>query len=139
MDPIQMPSMPAPQARQVYESARMQRDLAAARETLAARGRVSAADAGPTPAVRRSQIDRRSKLYEAAQEFEAIFVKQMLDSMRQTVEKTGLIEGGMAEDIFEDMLYDQYALKMTRTAGFGLADQIYLQLNNGGAVPPKGK
>jgi Rod binding domain-containing protein len=134
-----MPGMPAPQARQVYENARRQSDLAAAREALAARGRASAAAGGPAPAVRRSQIDRKSKLYEAAQEFEAIFVKQMLDSMRQTVQKTGLIEGGMAEDVFEDMLYDQYALKMTRTAGFGLADQIYLQLSNRGADPPQGK
>jgi len=39
----------------------------------------------------------------------------------------------MAEDIFEDMLYDEYALRMTRTAGFGLADQIYLQLTRDGA------
>jgi Rod binding domain-containing protein len=26
------------------------------------------------------------------------------------------------------MLYDEYALKMAKTAGFGLADQVYLQL-----------
>jgi peptidoglycan hydrolase FlgJ len=116
--------LPALQARDLYQRAQLQRDLAAARE------RVRSADNGITaPVVRRSGIDRQSKLYQAALDFESIFVKQMLDSMRKTVTKTGLIEGGMAEDIFEDMLYEKYATTMTRSAGFGLADQIYLQLS----------
>jgi flagellar protein FlgJ len=76
----------------------------------------------------RSRIDRESRLYQASQEFEAIFIKQMLKVMRDTVPEDDILDGGMAEDIFEDMLYDQYALKMAKTAGFGLADQIYLQL-----------
>jgi flagellar protein FlgJ len=76
----------------------------------------------------RSRIDRDSRLYKASQEFEAIFIKQMLKVMRDTVPKNDLLDGGMAEDIFEDMLYDQYALKMAKSAGFGLADQVYLQL-----------
>ncbi len=116
--------MPSLQARQLYESTRAQRDLAAARERQRAKG----PDGITAQVVRRSDIDRQSKLYKAAQDFEAIFVKQMLNSMRKTVDKSGLVEGGMAEEIFEDMLYDEYAGKMTRVAGFGLADQIYLQL-----------
>ncbi len=76
-----------------------------------------------------NEIDKNSKLYEVSQEFEAIFIKQMLNVMRETVNKSGLIDGGMAEEIFEDMLYDEYALKMSQTAGFGLADSIYKQLS----------
>jgi peptidoglycan hydrolase FlgJ len=30
----------------------------------------------------------------------------------------------MAGDFFEDMLYDEYAAIMSKTAGFGLADMI---------------
>lgn len=67
------------------------------------------------------------KLKEACRQFEAIFMKQMLNSMRKTVEKSGLMDGGMPEDIFEDMLYDEYADKMTKTAGFGIADLLYRQ------------
>ena len=76
-----------------------------------------------------NEIDKNSKLYEVSQEFEAIFIKQMLNVMRETVNKSGLIDGGMAEEIFEDMLYDEYALKMSQTAQFGLADSIYKQLS----------
>jgi flagellar protein FlgJ len=75
-------------------------------------------------------VDRSSKLYEACVEFEALFLKQMLAAMRKTVQKTGLLDGGMAQDIFEDMLYDEYAKSMARNAGFGLADTVYLQLTS---------
>ena len=30
--------------------------------------------------------------------------------------------------MYEDMLYDELAVSMTKNAGFGLADQIYLEL-----------
>ena len=74
-------------------------------------------------AVRRAGA-RNDALYEACQDFEAIFIKQMLNVMRQTVHKSGMINGGAAEEIFEDMLYDEYAAKMARSAGFGLADTM---------------
>ena len=70
------------------------------------------------------------KLKKACSEFEAIFIKQMLDSMRKTVSKSGLINGGMAEDIFEDMLYDKYAEKMSKTGNFGIKDILYKQLKS---------
>jgi flagellar protein FlgJ len=69
------------------------------------------------------------KLFEACQDFEALFIKQMLNAMRKTINKTHLIDGGMAEEIFEDMLYDEYAKKMAKTAQFGLADMLYRQLS----------
>jgi len=73
-------------------------------------------------------VDKGSPLYKVCLEFEAIFIKQMLNSMRKTVEKSGLLDGGMAEDFFEDMLYDEYAKKMAETANLGLAAMIYGQL-----------
>ena len=73
-------------------------------------------------------VDKGSPLYKVCLEFEAIFVKQMLNSMRKTVEKSGLLDGGMAEELFEDMLYDEYAKKMAAAANFGLAAMIYSQL-----------
>jgi flagellar protein FlgJ len=68
-----------------------------------------------------------AKLREVCQDFEAIFIKQMLDAMRKTVTKTGLIDGGMAEDIFEDMLYEERAKLMAKTGSFGIADILYNQ------------
>ena len=74
-------------------------------------------------------IDRTSKLYEKSMELESFFVKQMLSQMRKTVTKSSLGGEGFAGQMYEDMLYDEYAEKMTKTAGFGLADQIYLSLS----------
>jgi len=91
-----------------------------------------AAGAGGTQA--RGPIDRHSRLYRACEDFEALFIKQMLSSMRKTVHKTGLMDGGMAEEIFEDMLYDEYALKMARSAGFGLSDTLYRELSRNPSV-----
>lgn len=75
-------------------------------------------------------VDRSSKLYEACLDFEALFIKQMLSAMRKSVQKAGLLDGGMAEDIYEDMLYDEYADSMAKNAGFGLADSVYLELTS---------
>ena len=67
----------------------------------------------------------KEKLKEAATEFEAIFVKQMLDTMRKNLHKEDrLVEGGMAEDIFEDMLYTEYSRIMTKSGDFGIAKAI---------------
>lgn len=76
-----------------------------------------------------SKVDKGSALYKACEDFQAVFIKQMLDTMRKTVDKSGgLVEQGQGEKIFEDMLYDEYSKTMSKTAGFGLADSIYRQM-----------
>ena len=80
---------------------------------------------------RRPAIDKNSGLYKASQDFEALFIKQMLDVMRKTIHKEDdLLGGGIGQDVYEDMLYDQYAKKMAATAQFGLADMIYRQMSS---------
>ena len=69
------------------------------------------------------------KLREACKDFESLFVKQMLNAMKKTVNKTDLIKRNMGEDIFEDMLYDEYAKKMTETAELGIGKMMYEQLS----------
>jgi flagellar protein FlgJ len=86
--------------------------------------------AAPSKAVR-PPIDRSSELYKASQDFEALFIKQMLDVMRKTIHKEDdLLNGGIGQDVYEDMLYGEYAKKMAETAQFGLADMIYRQLSS---------
>ncbi|MFA6937513.1 MAG: rod-binding protein [Treponema sp.] len=76
-------------------------------------------------------IDKTSKLYEQALELENYFVKEMLSSMRKTIQKSNLNgeENDYAQNTYEDMLYDNYAEELTKNANFGLADQIYLQMD----------
>ena len=78
------------------------------------------------PHVQAKTIDKTSVLYEKALELESFFVKQMLNEMRKTIMKAN--ESGFAQEMYEDMLFDEYATAMTKNAGFGLADQIYLSL-----------
>jgi flagellar protein FlgJ len=70
------------------------------------------------------------KLMDVCIEMESLFVYQMLKEMRKTVHKENdLLYGGMAQEIFEDMLYNEYALQMSKTANFGLAKTLYEQLS----------
>jgi Rod binding domain-containing protein len=74
-------------------------------------------------------VDKKSKLFEQCREFESIFVKMMLKEMRKSVDKSdSLLSGGWAEEIYSDMLDDQYSSSIAENAGFGLADQLYKQL-----------
>jgi len=74
-------------------------------------------------------IDTKSPLYKQCIEFESIFVKMMLKEMRATVDKSAdIIGGGFAGDIYQDMLDDEYSKTMSKTAHFGLADDLYRQL-----------
>lgn len=75
------------------------------------------------------EIDKTSKLYEKSLELESYFVKIMLSSMKNTVQKSGLMgNDSHASKMYEDMLFDELAVSMTKSAGFGLADQIYMEL-----------
>lgn len=75
-------------------------------------------------------MDKTSELYKACVDFESLFIKQMLDVMRKSVKKEGLLDGGMSEEIFTDMLYDEYAKSMAQTSQFGLAQMIYDQVSS---------
>ncbi len=72
-------------------------------------------------------INRR--LMEASQELESLLVSKMLEQMRKSVPETGWIDGGRAEEIFEDMLYDEYAMEISRHGNLGLAKQVYDQMS----------
>ncbi len=76
----------------------------------------------------------RKKLYDASVEFEAVFVKMMLKEMKNSVHKEKLIDGGYAEEIFEDMLYDEYAKDISKNESLGMAEQIYKQMS--ALLPP---
>jgi peptidoglycan hydrolase FlgJ len=71
-----------------------------------------------------------TKLMNVCLEMESIFVSKMLKEMRNTLPKEKLIDGGFAEQIFEDMLYDEYALDISKTSNLGLAKMLYNDLSN---------
>jgi flagellar protein FlgJ len=75
-----------------------------------------------------SVIDKTDKLYEQCLELEIFLVKTLVSSMRNTVQKSGLINEGFAGKMYEDMLYDEYARNFTKNANFGMAELAYREL-----------
>jgi len=75
-----------------------------------------------------AKIDKTDKLYEQCVELEIFLVKTLVSSMRNTVQKSGLINEGYAGKMYEDMLYDEYAKDFAKNAHFGMAEMAYLEL-----------
>jgi flagellar protein FlgJ len=82
----------------------------------------------PSLGIRRTLVDKNDKLYEQCEALETFLVKNLLKSMRSTVQKSGLLDTGFAGEMYEDMLYDEYAKDFTKNAGFGFAELAYLEL-----------
>jgi flagellar protein FlgJ len=99
---------------------------AAASEAPAPEASVTAANTSNGKAAT-AVIDKTSKLYEQCLELEIFVVKNMINSMRNTVQKSGLIEEGFAGKMYEDMLYDEYTREFTKNADFGMAEMLYLE------------
>ncbi|MDR1411335.1 MAG: rod-binding protein [Spirochaetaceae bacterium] len=91
----------------------------------AARGNGDPADSA---AAKKPVVDKKDKLYEQCLELETFLVKTLIKGMRSTVQKSGLMDTGFAGQMYEDMLYDEYARDFTKNAGFGLAETAYLEL-----------
>jgi flagellar protein FlgJ len=77
---------------------------------------------------RQINVDKNSELYEQCLELETFLIKTLITGMRNTVQKSGLIEEGLAGKMYEDMLYDEYTRDFTRNANFGLAEMAYIEL-----------
>ncbi len=70
-------------------------------------------------------LKKDEELREASREFEQLFVQQMLDSMRQSVPESELVEKSQGEKIFRSMLDQEYARIASKTDSFGLGEMIY--------------
>ncbi|NMA02719.1 MAG: muramidase [Clostridia bacterium] len=70
------------------------------------------------------------KLKEACRQLESIFVHQMLSQMRNSIPSDGYLQPNHGEKIFQDMLDQEYAQKISQAGGIGIADMIYRQLTN---------
>lgn len=69
------------------------------------------------------------ELQEACKAFESYFIEQMFKEMRETLPESELIEKSQGEEIFEDMLYQEYANVASEGEGIGLAQMLYQQLS----------
>ena len=71
---------------------------------------------------------RQAEMRRAAEEFEAIFLAQMMAPMFEGLKTDGLGGGGMGEEIFRPMLIERYAEALSQAGGVGIADSIVREL-----------
>jgi flagellar protein FlgJ len=73
-------------------------------------------------------VQKDADLQSAAQDFEAIFLHKMLESMRKTVPKSGLLESFSA-DMYQSMFDEELANEMAKRGEVGLANMMYKELD----------
>ena len=74
--------------------------------------------------------ERRTALRQAARQFEAVFINQMVSAMRKTVGEGGLIDKSNGQDIFEGMLDEEWSKKLANKSGpNSLSEILYRQLS----------
>ncbi len=88
--------------------------------------------AAEAPTSDNDKSKRNQKLREACDGFEELFVHKMIQVMRESSQpEDNILSGGHGEEIFQDMLDEQYAKIFTQTKSLGLADMIYKNTKEG--------
>ena len=90
------------------------------------------APVGPLPAgVRAPATVEERALYDAATEFEAVFVRQMVSGMLRSARGEGGADG--AEAAYQDMADETMTRSLVEGGSFGLAGTLYGYLRGAGA------
>lgn len=71
-----------------------------------------------------------SKTRQAAEQFEQIFVSMMMRAMRNTIPTDSLIPESTAQNIYTEMLDNEYSNLISKHGSLGLADMIVKQLGD---------
>jgi flagellar protein FlgJ len=92
-------------------------------------GPVTSTPAGAQP----QAADKKKQLEAAAKSFEAVFMRQMIGSMRQAkLSDDDLLGGGSAADQFRELQDAKLADSMVAKGGFGIAAMLTRQFKNVG-------
>lgn len=64
------------------------------------------------------------KATEAAREFEAVFIAEMMKPMFEGISTDGPFGGGKGEEIFRGMMLEEYGKLLSQTGGIGIATDV---------------
>ena len=64
----------------------------------------------------------------AAEDFEAVFLSQMLAPIFATIKTDALFGGGPSEDIYRSLLVEEYGKSIAKSGGIGIADQVQREI-----------
>ena len=77
----------------------------------------------------RKKLSNEMSLEQVAQEFESIFVNQMLKSARSAKLADGLMDSE-AYETYQSLLDQEYSKLMAQKAGLGIAEALYSQFKD---------
>jgi Rod binding domain-containing protein len=70
----------------------------------------------------------RSDIRRVAEEFESVFIAQMLQPMFAGVETDPMFGGGPSEDVYRSLMVAEYGKLITSRGGIGIAAQVEAEL-----------
>jgi Rod binding domain-containing protein len=70
----------------------------------------------------------RAQIAKTAQEFESVFLSQMLQPMFDGLKTDGTFGGGFAEEIYRGLMLENIGRDMAATGGIGLADAVMAEM-----------
>lgn len=71
--------------------------------------------------------DPSKAIRKTSEQFEAYFIQQMMKTMRESIEKSDLVEGGNM-DQYQDLMDKELSLEMVKRGGMGVADMMERQM-----------
>lgn len=69
-----------------------------------------------------------AKAREAAQDFEAVFLAQMLSHMFAGIKTDKVFGGGPSEDMYRSMMVQEYGKVLAQAGGVGIADSVMREM-----------
>ena len=76
----------------------------------------------------KAQPNVQAKARQTAEDFEAVFLNTMFQSMFTGIDGEGPFGGGGATGVWRSFLTDEYAKSFAKKGGIGIADQVYRSL-----------
>jgi len=70
----------------------------------------------------------KTQAREAAEQFEAVFLSQMLGPMFETVPTDSFMGGGHAESVYRGMMVEEMGKSLAKQGGIGIADSVYREI-----------
>jgi flagellar protein FlgJ len=75
-----------------------------------------------------ADVKTREQARAVAQEFERMFITEMMQPMFSGIETEAPFGGGQGEEVFRPMLLDQYADAVAKGGGVGIADAVMKEI-----------
>jgi len=65
---------------------------------------------------------------QAAEEFEALFISEMLSPVFENLDTDGLFGGGQGEKIYRSLMVQEYGKAIAKAGGIGIADTVQREI-----------